>query len=109
MSTQTWQDAVAEIWQLFKETDARLDKRIEETDARLDKQSKETDQKINKLAGTFGQQWGKLIEALIRPDSIRLFQDRGIQIEFVSPRVKRERGNDTMELDLLLLKGVPKK
>ncbi len=90
--TITNEEAIAEIWQLFRETDARLDKRFVETD-----------KKIDKLAGTFGQQWGKLIEALVRPDSIRLFQERSIQIEFVSPRVKRERGRDTMEIDLLLL------
>ncbi len=101
--TITNEKAIVEIWQLFRETDARLDKLIAETDARMDKRSAETDKKINKLASTFGQQWGKLIEALVRPDSIRLFQERGIQIEFVSPRVKRERGRDTMEIDLLLL------
>ncbi len=87
----------------FKETDARMDKRFAETDARMDKRSAETNKKIDKLAGTFGQQWGRLIEALVRPDSIRLFQQRGIQIEFVTPRMKRERGRDTMEIDLLLL------
>ncbi len=97
--TITNEEAIAEVWQLFRETDARF----KETDARMDKRSAETDKKIDKLAGTFGQQWGKLIEALVRPDSIRLFQERGIQIEFVSPRVKRERGRDTMEIDLLLL------
>ncbi len=125
--TITNEESIAEIWQLFRETDARFKetneqfreqfKEIEERFKETDKQFKETDkrfaktersiekmsQKIDQLAGMFSQQWGRLIEALIRPDSVRLFQERGIQVHFVSPRVKRERGSETMELDLMLL------
>jgi hypothetical protein len=93
----------ARLDQRIKETDARLDQRIKQTDARLDKRFAQTDRKINRLAGTFGQQWGKLVEALIKLDVVRLFQERGIEVKFVSPRVKRSLGGETMELDLLLL------
>jgi hypothetical protein len=47
MTKQTTQEAVAEILQLFKETDARLDQRFKETD----RQFKETDAKLRRLEG----------------------------------------------------------
>ena len=70
MAEQTWQEAAAEVWQLFKETDAKF----KETDAKF----KETDRKINQLSGLFTSQWGKLIEALVEPNVLDLFQRRGI-------------------------------
>ncbi len=98
MSTQPWQDAVAEIWQLFKETDARF----KETDARLDKRFEETDKKIRELSGLFTSQWGKMIEALVEPNALKLFQERGIQVHYIYRRVKSKQHGRTMELDLLL-------
>jgi len=94
MAKQTWQEAVAEIWDLFKETDVRF----KETDVRF----KETDQKINQLSGLFTSQWGKLIEALVQPNALKLFQERGIQVHYVSQRVKAQLNGHSMELDLLL-------
>jgi len=69
---QTWQEAVSEVWLLFKETDARF---------------KETDKKINELSGLFSSQWGKMIEALVEPNALKLFQVRGIQVRYVYRRV----------------------
>ena len=112
-----WKEAVAEIWRLFKETDARLDKlfretdeqfketaaRFRETDARLDALFKETDKKINKLNGLFSNQWGSLVESLVEPRALKLFQERGIKVRQVFQRVKvKVDGQDRMELDLLL-------
>lgn len=53
MTEQTTQEAVAEIWRLFKETDARF----KETDARLDQRFRETDDKLRRLESLFGAQW----------------------------------------------------
>lgn len=113
---------VAEIWQMlrenqeqfretreqFKETDARLDARFRETDARFketDRQIKETDAKLRRLEGLFGSQWGKLIEALVQPSVIRLFQNRGIDVHYVSQRVKSQLNGRSKEIDLLLENG----
>ena len=125
--TQPWQEAVSEVWQLFKETDARLNARFKETDARLDArfketdarfketdarldarfketstQFRETDKKIKELSGLFSSQWGKMVEALVEPSTLRLFQERGIQVRYVYRRVEAQVGDKTMELDLLL-------
>ncbi|MFN8455223.1 MAG: DUF3782 domain-containing protein [Anaerolineae bacterium] len=94
MAEPTWQEAVAEVWQLFKETDAKF----KETDAKF----KETDKKINQLSGLFSSQWGKLLEALVQPAALRLFQERGIQVHYVYQRVKSQLDGETLELDLLL-------
>ncbi|MBS1248601.1 MAG: hypothetical protein MAG431_00158 [Chloroflexi bacterium] len=103
MTTQgTWREAVDEVWQLFKETDERLDKRIEETDARLDKRFEETDKKISELSGLFTSQWGKMVEALVEPTALELFQKRGISVNYTYRRVEAKVGGKTMELDILL-------
>jgi len=116
MQDQSVQETVAEIWELFretadrfKETDARLDARFKETDARLDARFKETadsirktDEQLRKLEGLFGNQWGKMLEALVRPGALGLFQERGIQVHYTYPRVKVQRNGESREFDLLL-------
>ena len=94
MSKQPWEDAVSEVWQLFKETDAKF----KETDAKF----KETDAKINRLSGLFTSQWGKLVEALVQPNALKLFQERGIKVHYVYQRVKSQLNGRAMELELLL-------
>jgi len=48
--------------------------------AETDKRFKETDKKIKELSALFTGQWGKLIEALVKPSALKLFQDRGIEV-----------------------------
>lgn len=98
MATQTTEEAVAEIWQLFRETDAKFketDKRFKETDERMDR-------RFRQLEGLFGNQWGRLIEALVEPGVLRLFQARGIDVHNVYRRALAQVGGNSMEIDLLL-------
>ncbi len=123
---QTWQDAVAEIWRLFRDTDRRFketDRRFKETEALLerrfletnvmfretdkkmqetDRRLQETDRKLRQLISEFGSQWGRLIEALVESDTLRLFQERGIEVRYIHHRTKVKLNGRTMELDLLL-------
>ena len=115
MADQTTQEAVAEIWRLFKETDAKF----KETDARLDQRFRETAAEIKataaeiqatnanlrRLEGLFGSQWGRLLEALVQPAALKLFQARGIQVQYTFPRAKSQQNGSTMEIDLLLEDG----
>jgi len=119
MAEQTTQEAVAEIWKLFKETDARLDQRFKETDAQIKATSAQLDQRfketaseikatsanLRRLEGLFGSQWGKLIEALVQPNVLALFQARGHQVQRLHQRSKAQRNGDTMEIDLILEDG----
>ncbi|MFN8490390.1 MAG: hypothetical protein U0350_22570 [Caldilineaceae bacterium] len=109
MAEQTTQEAVAEIWRLFKETDARfketdarLDQRFRETDARLDRRFRETDDKLRRLESLFGAQWGRLMEALVQSNVLKLFQARGHDVHRLHQRSKAQRNGDTMEIDLIL-------
>ena len=105
MAQQTTEQAIAEIWQLFKETDARLDRRFAETNAEIVKTSAEvakTTASVQKLEGLFGNQWGKLIEALVQPGVLSLFQQRGHDVRRLHQRSSAHVGGDTMEIDIIL-------
>ena len=105
---QPWQEAVAEVWQLFKETDVKFKETQEELERRFKEtnlQLKETDQKLRRLEGLFGMQWGRLMEALVEPAALKLFQERGIDVHHIFPRAKSQMDGRTLELDLLLENG----
>lgn len=71
--------------------------------AETDRRFKETDQEIRQLATLFTGQWGKLIEALVKPSALRLFQERGIQVTETQQRVESARNGSQMEIDILLV------
>ncbi|MBV7336427.1 DUF3782 domain-containing protein [Chloroflexi bacterium TSY] len=105
MAEQSTEQAVAEIWELFRATDAKFketDAKFKETDARLDKRFQETDEKLRRLEGLFGSQWGKFIEALVQPNALRLFQEKGIQVHYVNQCVLSQLNGRHMEIDLIL-------
>ena len=73
MSTAELQKLVAELARSTQElqiSTAELRTSQQETD----RQMKETDQKIKSLSGLFTSQWGKLVEALMRPATVQLFK-----------------------------------
>ncbi|MEZ4728029.1 MAG: hypothetical protein R3E79_12940 [Caldilineaceae bacterium] len=115
MAKQTTAEAVAEIWKLFRDTDARFketdakfketDAKFKETDAKFketDAKFKETDTKLRRLEGLFGNQWGRLLEALVQPAVLTLFQERGYQVRRLHQRSKTRLNGRTMEIDLIL-------
>jgi hypothetical protein len=73
-----------------------------ETDRRLDSRFKETDKKIKELATLFTGQWGKLIEALVKPSALKLFQERGVKVTETYQRLESYRNGSQMEIDVLL-------
>ncbi|MBC8179688.1 hypothetical protein H8E88_01070 [candidate division KSB1 bacterium] len=102
MSLLEVEKSVKEIWEIFKETDRRLDKRFEETDRRLDKRFEETDNEIKRLSQLFTGQWGKLIESLAESGILEQLKSRGISVTRLFRRsVSRQNGRE-MELDFLL-------
>ncbi|OFX61517.1 MAG: hypothetical protein A2046_10005 [Bacteroidetes bacterium GWA2_30_7] len=85
------------VWKLFQDTD----KKFQETR----EQMKDTDKKIKELSSLFTSQWGKLIEALVEPSCLRLFQERGINISQSSTRMKANKKGKEMEVDIVLMNG----
>lgn len=71
-----------EIWEILRETDRKI---------------QEVSKQISDLTGS----WGKFVEAMVEPGVVRLFGERGIEIEGTHQRVKKRRDGDEMEIDIL--------
>jgi len=112
MTTEQMEKNFKEIWDLFKATDARLDKRFRETELSIketDKIAKETSRSVGKLELSierlerqFNSQWGKLIESLAESGIVQVFQNRGIAITELGRRMKSQKNGRNMEVDFLL-------
>jgi hypothetical protein len=101
-TASAFKETDARLDERIRETDARLDERIRETDARLDQRYRETDEKIRQLEGIFGNRWGRLIEALVKPGLLALFQQRGVNVRRLFSRAAAQANGDNMEVDLLM-------
>ena len=115
MSEQTAQETFAEIRALFKETDAKFketdakfketDVRFKETDALIAKMTRESNDRWRRLEGMFGIQWGRMLEALVKPAALQLFRERGIEVHHTYQRLESRINGHTMELDIVLENG----
>ena len=87
MTERTTDEAIAEIWKLFADTDARM---------------KETDARIRRMEGAWGIQWGRMLEALVRPAAISLFRARGVDVHYTFRNLESTVNGQRMELDVVL-------
>lgn len=99
---ERFRETDARIEERFRETDARIEERFRETDARIDKYFRETSTQIRKLEGLFTTQWGRLLEALVKPAALKLFQQRGLAVHRIHERSEARLNGDTKEIDLIL-------
>lgn len=78
-----------------------LQKYIRETS----EQMRETDQQIKELSTKFSSQSGHILEGLMEPSAIRIFQERGYNINRCWKNFKKysKDADRRMEVDLLLL------
>ena len=89
------------IDRMFQETAQQFQElkvSMQETDRRM----RETDRRIRELTNLFTGQWGKLVEALIEPGCLKLFQDRGINVTKSKRHVGSSQNGRHMEIDILL-------
>ena len=106
------QPTLDDVWQLFQETDRKFQelaeaqqeiaRRFQETDRKF----QETDRKFQetvRLVSNLGGQWGLFVENQVAPACERVFSERGIPVQMVSQRVKKRRGGDTLEIDVLMV------
>ena len=121
-----------EIWELFKETDKKFketDKKFQETDKKFqetDQKIKETDrilkekfqetdkifrkteeevEKTTRAVYALTGKWGKFVEGLIAPSVVKLFRERGIEIDTIYQRVKKRKNGLGIEIDILAING----
>ncbi len=97
----------------FKETQKEMarmsietDRQFKENQKEMIRMSKETDKRINKVHGEFTSQWGKLVEAIVRPACLKLFRARGIDVSRTHENTTIERdGIKKAEYDAILANG----
>lgn len=87
-----------DILRLFQETD----RKFQETDRKF----QETDRKIKDVSasiGRLGNRLGDFIEDAVRPSAVRLFKQRGIEVHEVQQNVTVQRGEEGIEIDLMVV------
>lgn len=97
----TLEETLKDFILVTKERFLETDKKFQETDRKF----QETDIKLRKLEGLFTSQWGKLIEAMVKPGALKLFQDRGIEVNHTMQRVFVKNDGLQKEFDIILGNG----
>ena len=114
MSTLELQELVADLARSTKElreSQKETDRQMKETGLQMkdtDRKMKDTDRKMKELQGLFTNQWGKLVEALLRTGLPKLFRARGLAVTEVSRNVEildKETGEKRAEIDVYLQNG----
>ena len=112
------------IWKLFRETKQQMketdrivretsqqmketDRRMQETDRQIKTMSAETDRRLNRLDELFTGQWGKLMEALVRGDLIKLLNKRNIKVDYILHSEERQGTYEERqwEVDIVAVNG----
>jgi hypothetical protein len=86
-----------EIWAILRE--------VAESQKDTDRRAKETEQKIKEMTasiGRLGNRLGEFIEEAVRPAAVRLFRERGIEVHEVQQNVSVQRGDEGLEVDLMV-------
>ena len=95
MTHQEIEYGFQEVWKMIAETSNQ----IKETERYLKELFIQTDRKIDALTG----KWGRFVEGLVLPAAKRLFAERGIAVEKISPRVMAQRNGEQIEIDILVV------
>ena len=112
---QEIRDILRQVSESQKETDRRMqetDRRLQETDrllkwqaAEAERRGQETDRRMRELNEMFTGHWGKLMEALVDGDLIKLLRERGITVDYTFNNLKRDHDGRTWEIDILAANG----
>ena len=87
-----------EIWAILHE--------LAESQKDTERRAKENEQKIKEMTasiGRLGNRLGELIEEAVRPAAVRLFRERGIEVHEVYQNVSSQRGDEGIEIDLMIV------
>ncbi len=72
---------------------------------KTDKQIKEMAKEVTRIDGSFGDRWGKLMEALVKGDLIKLLKEKNIDVIGVATEHKRKIDGKDYEIDLIAING----
>ena len=93
-----------EVWATLHE----VSKGQKETDRQLketDRQLKETGKHLKRLEKLFEDQWGKLMEALVKGDLIKLLNERKIEVQGIAREHSRIQNGKEFEFDIIAING----
>jgi hypothetical protein len=66
---------------------------------------KEQNQRVDEQLGKLGNRLREFVEWQVRPAAVRLFQERGIDVNELSADLSVQKGDDGLEIDLLVVNG----
>ena len=92
----------------MKETDRIIKENAEETDRRIqetDSIMRENIKGIKDLKKLFEDQWGKLMEALVKGNLIKLLNERNIDIQGIAREHERKYNGKEYEFDIIAING----
>jgi hypothetical protein len=100
--------AQKETERLLQEQSQKSDRRFQETDRRFretERVMKEQNKRVDEQLGKLGNRLGEFVEWQVRPAAVRLFQERGIDVNELSADLSVQKGDDGLEIDLLVVNG----
>jgi hypothetical protein len=83
----------------FREMSAETDRQFRETQKSLEESFK----KVNKTIGDLGNRLGEFVEHMVKPASVRIFQERGLDVHQVFLGASAKRDGDRIEVDLVVV------
>ncbi len=86
-----------EIWDILRQ--------VSESQKETDRRMQETDWRMRELNEMFTGHWGKLMEALVDGDLIKLLGERGVTVDYTFNNLKRDYDGRTWEIDILAANG----
>jgi hypothetical protein len=72
----------------------------------LTEQSKETDRQLQSLArrfGDLGNRLGEFVEGMVRPGLVRLFRERGLELQQTFRDLSARQGKEAAQIDLMAI------
>ncbi len=113
---------IEDIYELFRRSQAEADERFRRSQAEADRRAAEADrraaeadQRLNRLEQIAADNsfdmagltthWDQFMDNLVGPAMVRLFQERGIEVQETSRRLKSQRPGAALEIDILAVNG----
>jgi hypothetical protein len=95
-----------EAERMRQEGDRRFQEQREEADRRfqeMERLLKEGSQRVDDQLGKLGNRLGEFVEFQVRPAAVRLFQERGIDVNEISSDVSLQKGKEGIQIDILVV------
>ena len=99
--TQELKKQIKDMAHSLKISGQETDRIVKETALQM----KETDRQLRKTEAFFNSQWGKLMEALVEGDLLKLLKQKGITVKDTTMNMKGQHKEEDWEIDILASNG----